>query len=68
MAMPKKFFIFKAEDVYKVAGNTKEDIWVSHPVGPFALTAADIKEDARLQKLIRKWRTKLDVRVSVGKA
>lgn len=54
--MPKTFFIFKAEDVYKVVGNTKEDIWVSHPVGPFALTDADRKEEARLKKLIAKWR------------
>jgi hypothetical protein len=54
--MPKKFYIFKAEDVYKVAGNTKEDIWVSQPVGPFELTEADRKEEARLKKLIRKWR------------
>lgn len=51
--MPKTFYIFKAEDVYKVVGNTKEDIWVSAPA---ELTESDPKEEARLKKLIAKWR------------
>lgn len=36
--MPKKLYVYPAEKIYKVSGKTKEDIWVSHPVGPFALS------------------------------